>query len=49
MTDNNIASLYNHAKQLDRDVQYQFGFIIDALKSGKNLTYANNVLSGDID
>lgn len=49
MTDDNIASLYNHAKQLDRDVQYQFGFIIDALKSGQNLTYANNVLSGNID
>lgn len=48
MNDENIAALYNHAKQLDNDVQYQFGFIINALKDGQNLSYANNVLSGNI-
>lgn len=48
MNDENIATLYNHAKQLDNDVQYQFGFIINALKDGQNLSYANNVLSGNI-
>jgi hypothetical protein len=48
MTEDNIASLHNHAKTLDNDVQYQFGFIIDALRSGQNLTYANNVLTGNI-
>lgn len=49
MDDDNIQRLYDHAKTLDPDVAYQFDFIINALKSGKNLSYSNNKLYGGVD
>lgn len=49
MDDANIKRLYDHAKTLDPDVAYQFDFIINTLKSGKNLSYANNKLYGGVD
>lgn len=48
MTDDNKQLLYNHAKKLNGDERYQMSFIIDALKSGKNLIYENNQLTGDV-
>ena len=48
MDDDNIQRLYDHAKTLDSDVKYQFDYIINALKSGKNLSYSNNKLYGDV-
>lgn len=41
-----IQQLYDYSRTLDRETAYQFNFIIDALKSGANLSYANNTLSG---
>ena len=49
MDDTNIQRLYDHAKTLDPDVAYQFDFIINELKSGKNLSYSNNKLDGGVD
>lgn len=49
MDDDNIQRLYDHAKTLDPDVAYQFDFIINALRSGKNLSYSNNKLYGGVD
>lgn len=49
MDDDNIQRLYDHAKTLDPDVAHQFDFIINTLKSGKNLSYSNNKLYGGVD
>ena len=49
MDDDNIQRLYDHAKTLDPDVAHQFDFIINTLKSGKNLSYSNNKLYGEVD
>lgn len=49
MTEDNIKRMYDHAKTLSPDENYQFGFIINTLKSGKDLEYANNQLYGGVD
>ena len=49
MTEDNIKRMYDHAKTLSPEENYQFGFIINTLKSGKNLEYANNQLYGGVD
>lgn len=48
MDDDNIRRLYDHAKTLDPEVAYQFDFIINALKSGKDIGFSNNKLYGNV-
>ena len=48
MTEDNIKRMYDHAKTLSPEENYQFGFIINTLKSGKDLEYANNQLYGGV-
>lgn len=49
MNEDNIKRMYDHAKTLSPEENYQFGFIINTLKSGKDLEYANNQLYGGVD
>lgn len=45
-----LNQLTEYSKTLDEDTSYQFGKIIDALKSGENLSYNSsaNKLTGNV-
>lgn len=48
MNDSRIQSLYEQTKSLHPKTQYQFNFIINALKSGEDLDYHSNELFGNV-
>ena len=48
MNDSRIQALYEQTKSLHPKTQYQFNFIINALKSGEDLDYHSNELFGNV-